>query len=123
MNPSILIVEDADTCRDTLEIALSSINGFTVLSCATAEDALQELEHNPAVAVITDINLPGMNGYDLIRHILRRCSPRPAILVISGDTDPATPQRVLTLGADAFFPKPYSPAEVRRTLENLIHAF
>jgi DNA-binding response OmpR family regulator len=43
------------------------------------------------------------------------------ILVISGDTDPHTPERVRRLGADAFFTKPYSPGEVREKLEQLIH--
>ncbi len=122
MTPSILIIEDADTCRETLEIALSAINGYAVFTFSTAEDALRELQRVNPVAVVTDLHLPGMDGFDLITQILRRPAPRPAILVISGDTDPATPQRALSLGANAFFSKPYSPAEVRRTLENLIHA-
>jgi CheY-like chemotaxis protein len=43
------------------------------------------------------------------------------IIVISGDSDPRTPERVRRLGADAYFAKPYSPAAVRETLERLLH--
>ena len=44
------------------------------------------------------------------------------IIVVSGDTDPRTPERLSALGANAFFPKPYSPAEVRLKLEQLLDA-
>jgi DNA-binding NarL/FixJ family response regulator len=43
------------------------------------------------------------------------------IIVVSADTDPATPERVVALGAEAFFPKPFSPALVRRKLEQLLN--
>jgi CheY-like chemotaxis protein len=42
------------------------------------------------------------------------------IVVVSADTDPATPQRVAQLGVSAFFAKPFSPAEVRRKLEQIL---
>jgi DNA-binding response OmpR family regulator len=121
--PMILIVEDTETCATTLEIAMGSLAGHDVRTAATAEDALVLLADHEASAVITDLHLPGLSGFDLIRQIRERTqNGRPIIVVISGDTDPRTPRRVLDLGADAYFTKPYSPAEVRRTLERLIHA-
>lgn len=123
MTRTILIVEDADTCLATLEIALSAIPGASIRTASSAEQALEFLAHHHAAAVVTDLHLPGLSGYDLIRRL--RALPaaaRPAIMVISGDPDPSAPQRARSLGADAFFAKPYSPAEVRRTLESLIHA-
>lgn len=120
--PLILVVEDTETCATTLEIALGSLAGYDVRTAATAEEALAVLTEHPAAAVITDLHLPGLSGFDLIREICGRPqNGRPVIVVISGDTDPLTPRRVLDLGADAYFAKPYSPAEVRRTLERLIH--
>jgi CheY-like chemotaxis protein len=44
------------------------------------------------------------------------------IIVVSGDTDPRTPERLASIGVDAFFPKPYSPAQVRLKLEQLLDA-
>lgn len=123
MTRTILIVEDADTCLATLEIALSAIPAAVIRPAASAEEALDILARQPAAAVVTDLHLPGLSGFDLIER-LHALPPhlRPAILVISGDPDPAAPQRARSLGADAFFAKPYSPAEVRRVLESLIHA-
>ena len=120
--PLILVVEDTEACATTLEIALGCLTGYDVRTAATAEQALAVLEAHPALAVVTDLHLPGLSGFDLIRKICEGPKDgRPLIVVISGDTDPRTPRRVLELGADAYFPKPYSPAEVRRTLERLIH--
>jgi CheY-like chemotaxis protein len=118
---SILIVEDAEACTLPLEIALGINTRHNLLIAASAEEALGFLEHRHVCAVVTDLHLPGLSGFELIQRI--RAAPtsaRPVIVVISGDTDPATPQRVRELGADAFFAKPYSPVEVRRTLEKLI---
>jgi CheY-like chemotaxis protein len=76
----------------------------------------------PVRAVVTDLNMPRMDGYELIRRIRgdQRLRNTP-IIVVSADTDPATPERVAALGVDAFFPKPFSPAQVRRTLEQLLN--
>jgi CheY-like chemotaxis protein len=42
------------------------------------------------------------------------------IMVVSGDNDPSTLERLVNLGASAYFPKPYSPSQVRQRLEELI---
>lgn len=117
----VLVVEDADLCRDTLEIALMKLPNLVVCSVTTAEEALQWLDGNEPCALVTDLHLPRMSGFELIQTVrsqpLRSGLP---ILVISGDSDPRIPERVAHLGASAFFSKPYSPAEVRQKLEQLI---
>lgn len=121
--PSILIVEDSENCSETLEVALSCIGGHVVRTASSAEHALAILAHHRTSVVVTDIHLPGLSGFDLIQRIMSGPQVRkPAIVVTSGDVDPETPGRVKALGADAFFAKPYSPVELRRTLEKLIHA-
>jgi len=123
MTRIVLIVEDAELCRDTLEVALLKLPNLTVQSVTTAEEALELLDATNICALVTDIHLPSMNGFELIEAVRRRPlrSSLP-ILVISGDSDPHIPSRVANLGADAFFPKPYSPAEIRHKLEQLIEA-
>ncbi len=72
-------------------------------------------------AVVTDLHFPESSGFELIRRL--RAEPRYAhvpILLVSGDSDPGLPERALSLGANAFFPKPYSPYEVRKKLEQLL---
>lgn len=122
MPRTVLIVEDAEWNRVALEIALTPMADLAVRSVETAEEAIAFLDANGICAVITDLDLPGMDGFALIEKL--RAEPRShrlPIVVVSGDTDPSTPERLRALGADAFFAKPYSPAEVRRKVEQLIY--
>lgn len=119
----ILIVEDSETCAETLQIALESIPGHEthVTRSPAAALATALKEGNEIAAVVTDLHMPQSDGLDLIRKL--RAEPRfsrTPILLISGDSDPGLPARALQQGADAFFAKPYSPSAVRRKLEQLI---
>jgi len=126
MARTVLIVEDSESSATPLEIALAEISGIEVLMLSNARDAL-DIFCNRArdiAALVTDLHLPLMDGFELIEEVRRdkRYSGMP-ILVVTADTDPTTPDRVRRLGANACFPKPYSPAEIRQKLENLLHGF
>lgn len=124
MKPSrrILIVEDTEHAATTLEVALLSIPDVSVFVAASAQEALRLLEGGEDVStIITDLNMPHMDGFELIARV-RRCGRHETvpIVVISADTDPRTPERLALLGAAAFFSKPYSPARVRQKVEQLL---
>jgi CheY-like chemotaxis protein len=120
---TVLIVEDSENSAATLEIALMAIPRISVRLACSGIEALRMLrDAEPSVEVIvTDLNMPRMDGFELIRRVRadRRLRATP-IVVISADTDPATPERVAQLGVSAFFAKPYSPAQVRRKLEQIL---
>ena len=120
----LVIVEDSDPCAATLEVALDGLAGVDLVRFRRAEEALARIERDadaPCCGLVTDLQLPRMDGLELVR-LVRRHRPAAAfpILVTSGDSDPKTPERVMRLGANAYFRKPYSPGEVRRTLEHLL---
>jgi CheY-like chemotaxis protein len=123
-NRTVLIVEDAESCATTLEIALLAIPHMNVRVAPTARQALDLLATGGGIcAVVTDLNLPSMDGFELIERMRKDTrTARLPIVVISGDSDPRTPERIYRLGADAFFGKPYSPAQVRQKLEQLLDA-
>lgn len=123
MARQVLIVEDNDTCAETLVIALECIPDVEVRVIHSAASALAAMRDGEVAAVVTDLNLDHSrdNGFELIRQL--RSEPRFAglpVLLISGDTDPRLPERALAQGANAFFPKPYSPIAVRKKLEQLL---
>lgn len=125
MSRLVLIVEDNETCAETLVIALESIPGVEVRVIHSAAAAMAALRggDNEIAAIVTDLNLDHSqaNGFDLIRQLRAeaRFAKLPVVL-ISGDSDPRLPERALAQGADAFFPKPYSPLAVRKKLEQLL---
>jgi CheY-like chemotaxis protein len=122
---AVLIVEDSENSAATMEIALLGIPGISVLLAASGQDALRIIQQQGASlsAVITDLNMPRMDGFELIRRIREdgRTAAMP-IIVVSADTHPDTPERVAKMNVDAFFAKPFSPAQVRRKLEQLLNA-
>ncbi|MSV28267.1 MAG: response regulator [Bryobacterales bacterium] len=123
MRRTILIVEDSDAWTAALQIALEAIPGIQVVVATSAAEALRLLDTREFAALVTDLNMPRMDGFELIQN-LRAGSrhERLPIVVISGDTDIETPRRLTQLGVSAYFPKPFSPAIVRARLEQLLDA-
>lgn len=121
---TVLIIEDTDNATP-LEIALSSLAGIQVKVLSNGRDALSLLRADPGevAAIVTDLHLPLVDGFEIVDAVrsLDRYSKLP-IIVVSGDNQPENFSRVRELGANACFSKPYSPAEVRRVLEDLLHA-
>ena len=121
----VLVVEDSENSAAMLEIALSAIPEVTVMLVPSALEAWRILtRHGASIrAIVTDLNMPRMDGFELIRRVRAdgRLAATP-IVVVSADTDPATPRRIAQLGVSAFFAKPFSPAEVRRKLEQILNA-
>ena len=130
MTKLVLIVEDSETCAETLQVALESLPGLearVVHSLAAALDVAGD-NRDRIAAIVTDMHFKrgpaatvANDGLDLIRGL--RAEPgfsHLPILLISGDSDPLLPGRALAQGANAFFAKPYSPAAVRRKLEELL---
>lgn len=120
---TVLIVEDTGTCATTLEIALAQIRGINVAVVPSAEHAHGMLDNGAVCALITDLQLPGDSGLQLIEWVRSRENGRHLpIIVVSGLSDPDARSNSLSKGADAYFAKPFSPGEVRKKLQELIHA-
>ena len=117
----VLVVDDEASIRRILETRLK-LAVYNVATAADGQEALEQFNSFQPDLVILDVMLPRMDGYQLIEAIRSqpRCSSLP-ILVISGDSDPRVRTRVAGLGADAYFPKPYSPAAVRHKLAELLN--
>lgn len=108
----ILAVEDAAGCAEVLAVALG---GYELEVAGSAEEALEWLRAKRYELVITDVNLPGMDGLALAERL--RGMP---VIVVSGSPEAELEQRARAAGARAFLAKPYSPAELRRRVQELL---
>ena len=123
MQRTVLIVEDAETCASTLEIALSALD-VEIVTARSGEQAWRLLQQDDRrlAAVVTDLQMRGMDGYELIERIRSHAPHRSVpIMVITGTSDPEAQDRVRRLGANAFFSKPYSPVLVRDQMEQWLN--
>ena len=117
----ILIVDDAEEPRAVLAIALRTISGAEIQVAESAEKALALLGSDSLDVLVTDMHLGGMTGLELMDALRERGQwPASGVVVISGESDPDLPQRVLESGAAAFFSKPFSASEVRKSVISLL---
>lgn len=121
--PRLLIVDDADEARAVLAIALGTIPGVQIESARSAEEALARWAVEPFDLLVTDFRMRGMSGIELLSTLRERgLWPSRGALIISGETDPDLPRRALECGAAAFFSKPFSAGEVRRSVLSLLRS-
>jgi two-component system, chemotaxis family, CheB/CheR fusion protein len=118
----VLVVDDEPDARELLTIALA-YGGAEVKASTTAREALDVLDQwNPDV-LVSDIGMPGQDGYELIRkvRVLERESSRtiPAI-ALTGYASNDDAARARKAGYDLHIPKPVSPRELVATVANLV---
>lgn len=116
--PRVLVVDDEPLVRMFTAIGLRDV-GFVVVEACNAEEALAEFDARTVLAVITDIEMPGvMNGYDLAWRV-REIQPGIPLLIISGRVMP----EALELPPKArFLGKPVVPETLLAELRHAIDA-
>ena len=120
---SILIVDDSSAMRSVIK-RIITLSGFEMDTCFDAcdgEDALLTLRRQPVDLVISDINMPRMDGETLLREM----SADPAlcgipVVIVSSDATESRSSRLLQLGASAYLVKPFQPHVFREKLERVL---
>ncbi len=113
---NILVVDDDKCIRDILSLVLSgSLKDCAVLTAENGAAAAAIFESVPVSAVISDISMPIMNGYQLMAHIRARSSTVP-IIAMSGDPD--VRERLLSLGVHRFLEKPFNLQNAIQMIES-----
>jgi two-component system chemotaxis response regulator CheY len=120
---SILIVDDSSAMRSVIKriIAMSGFEMETCLDACDGVDALSVLRREPVNVVISDINMPRMDG----EALLRAMSADPAlsgipVVIVSSDATESRSSRLLELGARAYLVKPFQPQLFREKLEQAL---
>ena len=114
----ILVVDDDESTRECLAALLSS-HGYEVSTAEDGFDALLQLTREPPDVVISDLNMPGMSGFELL-PVVRRTFPHTMLIAMSGAYEgEAVPEGVT---ADAFVAKGEHPERLLRTTAQLIRS-
>ena len=110
----ILVIDDNAAIRELLRLVLEE-EGYEVIEAANGAEGLQRYQATPTDLVITDLQMPGMDGLELLMA-LRRMVPTPALIAISGDRDALTQAREITPHT---FAKPLPLEQVLAVVRNL----
>jgi len=120
----ILVVEDSAATRSFVRSALEDgghLGPFDIVEATSGFDALRLLPRGPYDLVITDINMPDINGLELVQFIRKSDRHRStALIIISTQSSEKDRARGLSLGADDYLPKPLDPEALLSTVQRLL---
>jgi two-component system chemotaxis response regulator CheY len=119
---SILLVEDSTTTRALIRAVIEEMGDFHTVEAGSGFDALKLLPVHEFDLVITDINMPDINGLELINFIKNnpRYSHLPLIIVTTEKSEEDR-KRGLALGAIAYITKPFKAHELQEVIRRAIH--
>ena len=118
----VLIVDDSQAMRRSIVYALQRLDDTLCLEAQDGAEGLKRLAAEKFDVIITDINMPVMDGLKLISHVRSEESPHKAtpIVVISTESAPEDRRRALALGANAYLVKPLRANTVLETVKQLL---
>ncbi|WP_029030026.1 response regulator [Salinarimonas rosea] len=117
MPDEILIVDDDVRLSGMLRDYLDQ-NGFPARAAATARDGLAELARRPPAAVVLDVMLPDLDGFETLRRI--RASSDVPVVMLTAKGDETDRIVGLEIGADDYVPKPFNPRELLARLKAVL---
>ncbi len=120
-NIRVLVVEDSPTMRQLIGFALKRLPGVDVMEASDGVDGLKKINSNHFDLIITDINMPVMDGLKLISLVRKDVNYRSVpIMIITTEGGAEDRERALSLGADAYITKPIQAAHVVDTAKSLL---
>jgi two-component system alkaline phosphatase synthesis response regulator PhoP len=115
----VLIVDDSVTIRLTIELILK--REHETITAVNGQDALEILDQRDIDLIVTDIQMPVMDGYKLLHHIRsdERLRQRPVIM-LSQSSNPADPNLAKEYGANHFLSKPVRSSELLEVVRDIV---
>lgn len=125
----ILVVEDSASTRSLVRAILedpafsTAVGPVEITEAQSGFDAMRLLPRTHYDLIITDINMPDVNGLELI-HFIRKSDQyrHTPLVIISTQATERDVERGKKLGADEYVPKPFSPEQLRGTCQRLLDA-
>lgn len=104
MGKRILVVDDNKTIRELIKEIIVLVMGYKVILASNVKEAIRVISEKRVDLVITDRNMPGILGEELIRHV-KINHPEIKIILISSDLSPEVKKVALAAGADMVMEK------------------
>lgn len=119
MAKKILAVDDSKTMREMVSFTLKEA-GFEVIDAEDGKQAVEKLKAIKVDVVITDLNMPNMNGFELIRHLRSDPAYKMApILMLTTEGDDQKKQEGKSAGATGWIVKPFHPEKLVQVVKKV----
>jgi CheY-like chemotaxis protein len=118
--PTVYFIDDSATMREVIKIAFRREN-INVVACQDAASALGEIEKARPDIVITDVIMPGKDGYEVCQHIKTHASlSKTPVILMSGVVNRAVAERAFQVKADELLRKPFQPQDLIARVKHLL---
>lgn len=115
--PTILVVDDSDTMRKTIEATLRKGAPCEIISCSGGTGAIQTLSHESVDLILCDLEMPGIDGRKLLQFVRNsKQHENTPFVMLTGHEEVDTKVDVLLRGANDYLTKPFHAAELRARL-------
>ncbi|TLM68466.1 MAG: response regulator [Deltaproteobacteria bacterium] len=112
MAKRVMAVDDSATVRQVLQMTLEGA-GYQVVEAVDGRDALDKLGRTTVDMMVTDLNMPNMDGIDLIRHVRQSPGNRfMPIIMLTTESQPEKKQEGKAAGASGWIVKPFKPEQL-----------
>ena len=121
MPKTILIVDDSATVRQLIELNLRKLPDVKIVQAVDGVDALLKIKDLSPVVILTDVNMPNMNGLELLEAIRTKNGDKTTPIVVittKGEKDDA--EKAMALGATAYVTKPINGPQLIDTVRMLL---
>ncbi len=120
MAKRLLIVDDEETITFSLyQSFIHSKKDYEVVTAASGEEALERSRENPFDLVITDIMMPGMDGFDLMAA-LKQESPQTDVIIMTAYGSNMHKDRAISEGARSYIEKPFEMQEFKKMVIDIL---
>lgn len=120
----VMHVEDDESIRAVVEIALIDVAGFNLLSCDSGQNALAQVEAFAPQLILLDVMMPQMDGLQTLAALRQLPGfAKTPVVFMTAKIQQAEKQRYIDAGAIAIIEKPFEPMELGDTLSNLYHQY
>jgi two-component system chemotaxis response regulator CheY len=117
----VLVVEDSEATRSMIVSCLEDPDRIEVFEAASGFEALRLLPRHKFDAIVTDVNMPDINGLELIGFLKNHPQYRSIpILVVSTEVAEDDVKRALALGTEEYVKKPFAPEVMSSAVERLL---
>jgi len=119
----VLVVEDSSAMRGLIASIVEQVEGCEVVEVGSGFDALRQLPRESFALIITDINMPDINGLELLSFIRKNPAyVQTPVLIVSTEASERDRAKGLALGANAYLTKPFAPEDLKAAVLRLLRS-
>ncbi|MBI1820858.1 MAG: response regulator [Nitrospirae bacterium] len=121
MNKKVLVIEDSSTMRSLIVTTVEDLKGFETVEVKNGIEALKMLPTQKFDLIITDINMPNINGLEVVSFVKGHPQYQMIpMIIVSTEQGKKEIQKGLSLGASDYLTKPFHPENLKKVIQKVM---